>query len=75
MTNEQIASDLSAIKTTLERMDKEMFGNGQPGRFQKIEIRLSDVEDFEAKAKGAGVVVGGLFTTLGAVLWRHLAGK
>ena len=35
---------LMQIATTVERMDYELFGNGQPGRLQKMEDRLKSLE-------------------------------
>ncbi len=75
MTDEQIAVMLNTMKTTLDRIDHELLGNGQPGRVAKIETRLTDIEQFEFQAKGVIAGLGVVITAVGAFVAKHIFGK
>lgn len=75
MTNELLAVDVATIKTIVERMDRELLGNGQPGRVQRLEARVSDIEKFEFQAKGVIATLGIFTTAVGAFLSKHLLSK
>ena len=75
MTNEQIAIDIAKIQTTLDRMERDLMGNGQPGRIARLETRMALVEDFESKAKGVIAIVSLGTTAIGGFLAKHLFGK
>lgn len=47
----EIRADLAAIKTALDDLKRELLGNGQPGRIQRIETRLEPVERFVHQAQ------------------------
>ena len=44
---------LAQLKTGLEHLEHELLGNGQPGRIQRIEARLGDVEQKVGRLEGA----------------------
>lgn len=75
MTDEQVAIDIATIKATLESMNRELIGNGQPGRIGKLETRMALVEDFEAKAKGVIAFLAFVITAVGTFLGKHLSGR
>ncbi len=59
---ESLEVQLARVETVLLRMEERLFGNGQPGVIEKLDRRVGDLEDSEAKGKGAlgllGFIVG-----------------
>lgn len=61
---------LARIDENLTLLRKELLGNGQPGRMQKAEARLDEVESKLDKSKGYFLGAGGVLTLIaGAVEW------
>lgn len=59
----EIHTDVTVTKTKLEGL----VGNGQPGEIQKIQSRLSSLEEFKNKSVGYLTAVTGALTALGVV--------
>jgi len=75
MTNEETET-LTEIKTTLERIDHQLFGNGQPGELAVLKTRLNLIEEFRSTIKGALGALAALITFIGgATLWHLISGK
>ncbi len=60
----QVLQELSGLKVQME----QLLGIGQPGRLQQLEGRVEDHERSVQRLKGAGVVFGGILTTLHVIL-------
>lgn len=69
----ELIATLSRLETTLkehrESVDNQLhnlharlFGNGQPGELQKLELRIRSGEEFDSKSKG---VMGTLLFVVG----------
>jgi len=43
ITLEQLHEDLVRMSTVLERLDRELLGDGQPGRVQILEAKTADL--------------------------------
>ena len=71
MTHEEVRI-LTEIKTTVERMDHELFGNGQPGQLATIKSRIEVIEEFKSVIKGALATFGVLFGLLTSAVGYHL---
>jgi len=55
-----IITQLSAIQTEQEAFRRELLGNGQPGRIQRIESDLKELEDSRVRlAWKLGSITGG----------------
>lgn len=71
----EIRADLAAIRTGLEDLKRELLGNGQPGRIQRIESRLEPLERFSQQV-GTGIRIAawaiGLIAVGGGVWIAHL---
>jgi hypothetical protein len=66
-----IQAEMAVIRATVERLDHELLGNGQPGRLKQQDDKISRLEDWKAKAHGAIAVLLMLWTAtlaLAAVL-------
>lgn len=79
MTPEQQAEILISMKTTLERMDHELFGNGQPGRLKELDTKIQDLDDkvedherFKSYIKGSFATLSLIITALGGTELYHL---
>jgi len=57
----QVLQELSVLKV-------QMLGIGQPGRLRQLEGRVEEHERSVQRLKGAGVVFGGLLTTLHVII-------
>jgi hypothetical protein len=67
---------LARIDEIVQRMDHELLGNGQPGRIQKAEDRLAELEKSASWSRGAGWVIGTLLTLLsGTSVYELVARK
>lgn len=56
----QVLQELSVLKVQMG----QLLGIGQPGRLRQLEGRVEEHERSVQRLKGAGVVFGGLLTTL-----------
>jgi hypothetical protein len=54
----QLVSDISAIKTSQEKFEKELLGNGQPGRIQVLEEDVKSLNRKHWMISGGLVVAG-----------------
>jgi hypothetical protein len=52
-----INEKLAVIEETLNRMDEQLFGNGQPGVIEKMSSRISRLEKAFWIAVGGGFVI------------------
>lgn len=68
MDNERLAR----IEAILERMERELFGNGQPGLLKEMRDDLDDLMDSRAKVRGALAIIGTSITALGSTLIAHM---
>ena len=48
----QIAADVAAIKNEQAATSKRLFGNGQPGELDRLDLRIKTLELKEAKEEG-----------------------
>lgn len=78
MTEQQFKI-LVKMQATVERMDKELFGNGQPGRLKELEqaisavdARVDDHDKSRSYIKGAGAAILGLVSLFGGTEIYHL---
>lgn len=69
MDAEKLAGDISAIKERLERMDKDLFGNGQPGIIKDHENRLGAIEHLRSQIIG-GVAIVMLLAEIARGWWK-----
>ena len=60
----QVLQELSVLKVQME----QLLGIGHPGRLMQLEGRVEDHERSVQRLKGAGVVFGGLLTTLHVII-------
>ena len=67
MTSQESAviAKLASIESTLDRIDHELFGNGQPGRLKEIEVRIEELEEVHDQSRGALWVLRILVGALG----------
>jgi len=63
-TVEQFHSDMRERVATLEAHDRDLYGNGQPGRVAETESRLSNLEKLWARVLGGAAVVSVLVSLL-----------
>lgn len=68
----EITESLTYIRTTLDRFDRELFGNGQPGQLSVISGRVKVLEDYKSTIKGIVTALGGLVSLLGGTTLYHL---
>ena len=61
----EIVTRLTTIETVVSRLEKELLGNGQPGRLDKAEARIADLEKRVWKIAG---IVGVISAALGKAL-------
>jgi hypothetical protein len=55
---------IARMDQTLQRIDHELFGNGQPGRLQRGEDRIAVLEDRASFSRGVMWAVGLVVTLL-----------
>lgn len=60
----QVLQELCVLKAQME----QLMGIGQPGRLHQLEARVDEHERSVQKLKGAGLVFGGILTTLHIVI-------
>ncbi len=73
MSDEQVAVELTEIKTVVLRMESRLFGeDGSGGTVEKMERRIGALEHTEAKARGAFWILSTLFSALGGSFLVHL---
>jgi hypothetical protein len=69
-----LREDIAEIKALLNSMQKEILGNGQPGRIQRIESRLEPLEvmanQLRGWVRGAMWVAGAALTIAGIALGK-----
>jgi hypothetical protein len=72
----RLAGEMAAIRAIVERLEKTLLGNGQPGQCAAHGLRLSRLERWRAWITGALAIVGVLWmaaaTLGGAVLVARL---
>ena len=78
MTEEQFKI-LVEMQAAVNRMEHELFGNGQPGRLKEIEASIDKVnervdahENFKSTIKGAFATISTLVGALGLTELYHL---
>ena len=74
--NVQLVADIAVIKEVVERMDRRLFGNGQPGEIQilrtdfsaadnELDVRLKRLERGFYKAVGAIILIAVVLEAFG----------
>ena len=63
MTDEPVAVTLARIDERVERIDRHLFGNGQPGKLAEFDHRLDACEHTDTK----------LYTVVGVLVFLLLA--
>lgn len=75
MTDYERDEILIRVDEGLKDLKHQLLGNGQPGIIQKQEGKISELEDFRSKAKGAlGVILFLVSVVGGTELVRFLGG-
>ena len=72
---EIMVESMIPVKTTVESMDKRLFGNGQPGIIKNLRDDIDSLKVYRTYAKIAGAVITTTFTGMIAVFMEHVAGK
>ena len=79
MTPEDQSELLISIKTTLDRMDHELFGNGQPGKLRELDTKIQLLDDrvesherFKSYIKGTFAAISTIVSALGVTEFYHL---
>lgn len=71
-----LAVEMAALRTVVERLEKTLMGNGQPGRCAAHSVRIAGLERWRAWITGALAIIGILWvaavTIFGAVVVEHL---
>jgi hypothetical protein len=66
------AQRLARIEAILARMERELFGNGSPGKLDTLRDDVDSLIESRAKSSGAVAVIGALLTAVGSTLFGHL---
>ena len=71
-----LAAEIAGIRAVVERLEKMLLGNGQPGRCAAHSVRIARLERWRAWITGALAVIGILWvaavTIFGAVVVERL---
>ena len=70
MTDEPVAITLARIDDRLERIDRHLFGNGQPGKLAEFDQRIDNCEKTDTKLYTVVGVLTFLLVAVGA--WAAL---
>ena len=63
-----LAAEMTATRTIVERLEKTLLGNGQPGRCAEHSARLARLERWRAWVAGALAVLGILWMVAATVV-------
>lgn len=55
---ESLAAEMSATRAVVERLEKTLLGNGQPGRCAEHAARIARLEQWRSWMAGALAVIG-----------------
>ena len=55
---ENLAAEMSATRAMVERLEKTLLGNGQPGRCAEHAVRIARLERWRSWIAGALAVIG-----------------
>lgn len=72
----ELAAEMAELRAVVERLEKTLMGNGQPGRCAAHSMRIARLERWRAWITGALAVIGILLvaavTIFGSVVVEHL---
>ncbi len=73
---ESLAAEMAAIRAVVERLERTLLGNGQPGRCAEHAMRIARLERWRSWVAGALAVLGILWmaavTVIAAVVVERL---
>ena len=55
---ENLVAEMAATRTVVERLEKTLLGNGQPGRCAEHDARIARLERWRSWMTGALAVIG-----------------
>jgi hypothetical protein len=70
-----IQAEMAVIRATVERLDHELLGNGQPGRIKQQDDKIGHLLDWKSKAQGAIAALVFLWTATVAIAGLMLSAK
>jgi hypothetical protein len=69
----RIETRVENIEAVVQKIDRRLFGNHQPGEMDKLRADVEGLREWRAKAKGAFWLAGIVFSAveIGAAVWLH----
>jgi hypothetical protein len=58
------AQTIGELSRQIIKLDERLFGNGQPGVIEKLDVRVTEQEAFRNRILGAFVLLGGAFSLI-----------